>query len=316
MNNSPEQAAIAAFFDSCAQRGLMADFTPEERSKIPRLLARWNIQPGMRILEPGCGLGRLTRILAEAVGPGGLVMALDMSEEMLRRAAQRAALPNTTVRKGSVYEIPSEDGFFDQVICFCAFPHFTRKREALREMARVLRPGGSLCISHLSGRERLNRFHQETQSVVSNHLLPAGEEMRGMVEAAGLRVEHLKDTDEEFCLHAVKEEKGGEGMTGYIAVETTTATREDAEKIARALVERRLAACAQVSGPIASTYWWQGAFETAQEWRCRLKTKESRYAEVESAIRSLHPYTVPQIVAWPITHGGRDYLDWIEAEVK
>lgn len=105
-------------------------------------------------------------------------------------------------------------------------------------------------------------------------------------------------------------------MTGYIAVETTTATREDAEKIARALVERRLAACAQVSGPIASTYWWQGAIETAEEWRCRLKTKESRYTEVESAIRSLHPYTIPQIVAWSITRGGRDYLDWIEAEVK
>jgi ubiquinone/menaquinone biosynthesis C-methylase UbiE len=165
----------------------------------------------MRILEPGCGSGRLTRILSEAVGPGGLVMALDMSEEMLRRAAQRATLPNTTVRKGSVYEIPSDDGFFDQVICFCAFPHFTRKREALREMARVLRPGGSLCISHLSGRERLNRFHQDTQSVVSGHVLPAGEEMGGMVEAAGLRVEHLKDTDEEFCLHAVKEEKEEKG---------------------------------------------------------------------------------------------------------
>ena len=205
MDSSPEQDGIAAFFDSCAQRGLMAEFTPEERSKIPRLLARWSILPGMRILEPGCGSGRLTRILSEAVGPGGLVTALDMSEEMLRRATQRAALPNTTVRKGSVYEIPSDDGVFDRVICFCAFPHFTRKLEALREMARVLRPGGSLCISHLAGREALNRFHQDTQSVVSNHLLPDGHEMRGMVEAAGLRVEHLKDTAEEFCLHAVKD---------------------------------------------------------------------------------------------------------------
>ena len=205
MNDSQEQNGIAAFFDSCARQGLMADFTPKERSRITRLLARWNVKPGMRILEPGCGSGRLTRILSEAVGPGGLVMALDMSEEMLRRAAQRATLPNTSLRKGSVYGIPSEDGFFDQVICFCAFPHFTRKREALREMARVLRPGGSLCISHLSGRETLNRFHRDTRSIVSNHLLPAGEEMRGMVEAAGLRVEHLKDTDEEFCLHAVKD---------------------------------------------------------------------------------------------------------------
>jgi len=211
MDSPVEQTAIAAFFDSCAQRGLMAEFTPEERSRITRLLARWNVKPGMRILEPGCGSGRLTRILSEAVGPGGLVMALDMSEEMLRRAAQRATLPNTSLRKGSVYGIPSEDGFFDQVICFCAFPHFTRKPEALREMARVLRPGGSLCISHLAGRETLNRFHQDTQSIVSNHLLPPREEMRGMVEAAGLRVKHLKDTDEEFCLHAAKEEKEEKG---------------------------------------------------------------------------------------------------------
>jgi periplasmic divalent cation tolerance protein len=105
-------------------------------------------------------------------------------------------------------------------------------------------------------------------------------------------------------------------MTRYIAIETTTATKEEADKIACALVEQRLAACAQVSGPIESTYWWQGAVETSQEWRCRLKTKESRFAEVEAAIRALHAYTVPQIVAWPISHGSKDYLDWMETEVR
>jgi len=100
----------------------------------------------------------------------------------------------------------------------------------------------------------------------------------------------------------------------YIQVSTTVAKAADARAIARALVTRRLAACVQVSGPITSTYWWRGNIETAREWLCVAKTRRSLYAKVEAAIKELHPYEVPEIVATPITAASAEYLAWLDAE--
>jgi periplasmic divalent cation tolerance protein len=103
-------------------------------------------------------------------------------------------------------------------------------------------------------------------------------------------------------------------MTDYIQVLTTTEHREDAERIARLLVEQRLAACVQVTGPITSTYRWQGQIETAGEWQCWAKTRRGLFAEIEQAIRQSHPYEVPEILAIPILDGSADYLAWVERE--
>jgi len=105
-------------------------------------------------------------------------------------------------------------------------------------------------------------------------------------------------------------------METYIQVVTTTEKRQDAEKIAKALVERRLAACAQVVGPIVSTYWWKNNVETAEEWQCLMKSKKSFYREIEKAIKMLHPYETPEIIALPIVSAGDDYLEWLNSELK
>ena len=105
-------------------------------------------------------------------------------------------------------------------------------------------------------------------------------------------------------------------MTDYIQVVTTTERKEDAESIARSLVERRLAACVQVAGPITSTYRWEGKIETSQEWQCWAKSRRQRYEEIEEAIRRLHPYKVPEILALPILAGSHSYLTWLDEEVK
>ncbi len=105
-------------------------------------------------------------------------------------------------------------------------------------------------------------------------------------------------------------------MSDYIQVVTTTEHREDAERIARTLVEERLAACAQVAGPVASTYRWRGKIETAEEWQCWAKSRRDLYARVEEAIRRLHPYEVPEILAMPIAAGSAEYLAWLEAETR
>jgi periplasmic divalent cation tolerance protein len=105
-------------------------------------------------------------------------------------------------------------------------------------------------------------------------------------------------------------------MTDYIQVVTTTERREDAERIARTLVEERLAACVQVTGPITSTYRWQGQIETAQEWQCWAKSRRGLYDKIEQTIRRLHPYEVPEILAMPILAGSAGYLAWLEGETE
>lgn len=105
-------------------------------------------------------------------------------------------------------------------------------------------------------------------------------------------------------------------MTEFIQVVTTIDHPEVAGKIAQALVERRLAACVQIVGPIKSVYRWQGKIEAAQEWQCWVKTQAALYAQVESAIRELHTYEVPEILAVPVLDGAAPYLAWLKAETK
>jgi len=108
---------------------------------------------------------------------------------------------------------------------------------------------------------------------------------------------------------------GEKSMLEAIQVTTTTEKREDAERIASWLVEQHLAACVQVSGPITSYYRWKGELETTDEWRCTIKTTAQAYEQVEQAVRELHPYDEPEILATPITAGSKGYLRWLTDEV-
>jgi periplasmic divalent cation tolerance protein len=98
-------------------------------------------------------------------------------------------------------------------------------------------------------------------------------------------------------------------------VTTTLPDRDAANRIGRRLVEERLAACAQVVGPVASVYWWQGEVETAGEWYCHLKTTAARVEALMARLRELHPYETPEIVALPMTEGDPSYLRWIADSV-
>ncbi len=95
---------------------------------------------------------------------------------------------------------------------------------------------------------------------------------------------------------------------------TTTDTRDEAERLARTAVERRLAACGQVLGPITSTYWWNDAVETATEWQCLLKTTAARLDALRAHLEAEHSYETPEVIATPILGGSATYLAWIERE--
>lgn len=100
-----------------------------------------------------------------------------------------------------------------------------------------------------------------------------------------------------------------------LTVTTTTASREEADRLARELIDRRLAACVQVLGPITSIYRWQGVVENSEEWQCVAKTDGHHWESVRGALAELHSYDEPEIIAVPIAAGSASYLDWIRGEL-
>ena len=99
-----------------------------------------------------------------------------------------------------------------------------------------------------------------------------------------------------------------------VQVTTTVGSRDAAARLADELVTARLAACAQVVGPVASTYRWAGAVERAEEWYCHFKTTRAQAEALAAAIRARHSYELPELVAVPLD-GSEEYLRWIAENV-
>jgi len=102
----------------------------------------------------------------------------------------------------------------------------------------------------------------------------------------------------------------------YVQVMTTTDQEDEAAHLARLLVERRLAACVQIVGPVTSHYWWQGELEQDTEWLCVIKTRGELLDAVVETLHREHSYDTPEITATPIVGGSDRYLDWIREETS
>jgi periplasmic divalent cation tolerance protein len=102
---------------------------------------------------------------------------------------------------------------------------------------------------------------------------------------------------------------------GYIAVYVTVKEIEEARKIAKSLVKRRLAACVNILPEVESYFWWKDKLEAEKEIILLIKTKETLLPELIKSVKRLHSYSIPEIIALPITGGSRDYLEWMDSEV-
>jgi periplasmic divalent cation tolerance protein len=100
-------------------------------------------------------------------------------------------------------------------------------------------------------------------------------------------------------------------MTDYLQVSTATETREQAVELAKSLVAAKLAAGAQIVGPVTSVFWHLGEFGTGQEWQLVLKARADRYPQIQAHLIEHHPWTNPEVVATAIVEGSPDYLRWI-----
>jgi periplasmic divalent cation tolerance protein len=105
-------------------------------------------------------------------------------------------------------------------------------------------------------------------------------------------------------------------MKPYRVVLTTVSSAEEAKRIARALVEERLAACVNISGGVESIYRWQGAVEQGSEILLLIKTHVEKLAALEAALLRLHPYDVPEFLVLAVDQGSEAYLKWLDESLE
>jgi periplasmic divalent cation tolerance protein len=105
-------------------------------------------------------------------------------------------------------------------------------------------------------------------------------------------------------------------MTEHKLVLTTAGSKEEAQRIARTLVERRLAACVNLVQRVESVYRWQGKVEEAEEWLLLIKTTGAAFGRVRDAIQELHSYDLPECICLAIDGGSSAYLKWLEDSVE
>lgn len=194
----------ARAFAALAQDPKWRAFTAGERSRVNRFLRRWAIQPGERVLEPGCGSGRLTEILAACTGPTGQVLAFDPVPAFVRLARARCLPAHVRIRRAAVEVVTLSPMGFDHVVCFNVLPHLVPLGAALRRLANALRPGGRLWIAHTRSRRFVNAVHRRASAEFRRHLLPPPRVLRRLLRAAGLREIVIEDGAGSFFAVAVR----------------------------------------------------------------------------------------------------------------
>lgn len=99
----------------------------------------------------------------------------------------------------------------------------------------------------------------------------------------------------------------------YIIVLATTASKQEAEKIVQHLLTKRLIACANIAGPVSSHFHWSGKLERAEEYLVLMKSRRDLFAKVSKAVKALHSYEVPEILALPIVGVSKAYINWLRS---
>lgn len=102
----------------------------------------------------------------------------------------------------------------------------------------------------------------------------------------------------------------------HIAVIVTTASKEEAEKIVRKLLNEKLIVCANIAGSVSSFFWWNKKVESAEEYVVLMKTRSDLFEKLSETVKALHSYQVPEIIALPIVKSSKQYMDWLDSCFK
>jgi ubiquinone/menaquinone biosynthesis C-methylase UbiE len=171
---------------------------PEEQERLRLFAAHFRLRPGERVLDAGCGSGRLIPLICEVIGPAGSLVELDFASGMLELGQGKVNGGNVAFVPGDAHDLPLPDNDFDRVIALALLPHLDDKALALREFHRVLKPGGTVVLAHQMGREALDRLHGQSSGPVRHDLLPDGAILENLLAAAGFADIEIIDEPDQY----------------------------------------------------------------------------------------------------------------------
>jgi len=197
--------AKLSFFDAAAERWDETQDLARLEARLAAGLAELGAGGDEAVLDVGCGTGNLTRALLGSLSTDGRVVAVDFSLPMLAAAGGKVG-DDPRVRRfcADADSLPLADDTFDRVICFSAWPHFDDAFGVACELARVLRPGGSMHIWHAASRHRINEIHVSAGPEVCRDLLCPAAETAHVLERCGLSATAAIDDDTRYLVTAVK----------------------------------------------------------------------------------------------------------------
>lgn len=178
-------------------------FRAHEQAGVAQLLERLALPPGARILEPGCGHGSLTPLLAAAVGPAGRILAFDPAPAMAAQCRQAtAAFPHVQVETACTHRITAAEAAWDCVLCFRLYPHLHDPAAFLEKARRWLAPGGSLVIANLQDSATLNHMHAACHAAVATHHMPPLHTLQDFLQARNWHITAAEESPTLFYLRA------------------------------------------------------------------------------------------------------------------
>lgn len=181
------------FFNKEAQKWEKEHQHEKEQSKLRKLFPYFPVGKGDRVLDAGCGTGRLIPYLKKSAGPTGQIVEMDFAKKMLDIAHEKYSDSKIYFVQSDAQHIPFTENSFDVVICFALLAHIPNKQKALKEFKRILKPDGPLVIAHNMSREELNTFHKKVKGPVTQDLLPEQKEMEELFIKAGFQNFFIKD---------------------------------------------------------------------------------------------------------------------------
>jgi demethylmenaquinone methyltransferase/2-methoxy-6-polyprenyl-1,4-benzoquinol methylase len=176
------------------------------RVRLAVSLASLDIGDDEHILDIGCGTGSSTMLLLRLLGPGGRVSAVDISPVMLAVAQGKVSDPRVTWFHADAVHLPHASGSTDRVLCYSVWPHFTDPLAVLRELWRVVKPGGKLHILHTEPRERINSIHRGVGGALAEDVLPPASVLADHCTSSGWNLLTMRDDDGEYVVTAKKPE--------------------------------------------------------------------------------------------------------------
>jgi ubiquinone/menaquinone biosynthesis C-methylase UbiE len=204
-NKVTDKMGAKEYFDKAASTWDEKFLTHRLSSFLEKLVPQFGLDAGQAVLDVGTGTGVLIPYLVKEVGPSGSVTAVDFSENMVKLFKTKYShFKNVSVELKNIEEESFPPESFDVVICFGVFPHLENKQKVLQNVYQMLKPAGTLVISHALSSEELKKHHKNVASTVMHDMLPEMPKMKQLLEQNGFTEISIKDEPGLYLCTAYK----------------------------------------------------------------------------------------------------------------